>query len=108
MPAKSDSKKLNTSIRLEPDLRKKLEAIADLEFRSLANQIHLFLLYATEDYIQTHNLEFDAKEGRFKNANTSSKRPLRVEFPSSAFDEPVLPKIESAQPPNVHSSRPQK
>jgi hypothetical protein len=92
---------------LEPNLRKKLEAISDLEFRSLANQIHYFLLYAADEYIQARGLEFDEKEGRFKTFERPANAPLR-KFQKSAFDEPVLPKNESEQPPTARSSRSQK
>jgi hypothetical protein len=45
-------KKQNTTIRLEPELRKKLEAIASFEYRPLANQIHVFLIEAVERYFE--------------------------------------------------------
>lgn len=42
--------KKNLTIRLAPELRKKLEFIAEREMRTLANQMTVFLTQGVKDY----------------------------------------------------------
>lgn len=43
------------SVRLDDDLRGKLEFIAEREYRTLANQITLFLLQSVSNYFSDEN-----------------------------------------------------
>ena len=44
------SLKKNLTIRLDPEMRRQLEFIAERELRTLANQITVFLTYGVREY----------------------------------------------------------
>ena len=50
--------KKNLTVRLDPDLRMTLEAIAESELRTLANQITVFLRQGITEYKKTHKVKF--------------------------------------------------
>ena len=51
-----DSTKQNLTIRLAPDLRAKLEFIANRELRTLSNQITKFLIEGVDCYMEGNQL----------------------------------------------------
>jgi predicted transcriptional regulator len=56
MPRKPKCQTITTTIRLESDLRDMLEHIAAREYRSLTNQMTLFLRDACDSYMEIHDL----------------------------------------------------
>lgn len=49
------SKKMTPmSFRLSEDMKRKLEIIAQSEFRPVSNQVEFFLNKAIEDYLESH------------------------------------------------------
>jgi predicted transcriptional regulator len=56
-----------TSIRLDDELRSKLNAIAEREIRTLSNQVTFFLRHAVEDYEEKSELTWF--NGRYCNAD---------------------------------------
>jgi len=57
--------KRNLTVRMDDELREKLELIAAREMRTLANQITYFLAGAIEEYISQNELFYSPEEGRF-------------------------------------------
>ena len=55
-----NSAKKNLTIRLDPEVRMMLEAIAAAELRTLANQITLFLRHGISDYMSEYKIKFTA------------------------------------------------
>ena len=51
-----NTQKYSTSIRLEQDLKEKINAIANYEMRSIANQIQLFLNQSVDLYLNNKNI----------------------------------------------------
>ncbi len=48
----------NLTLRLDTDIRAQLEAIAECEYRTLANQINAFLRQSIKQYLEKNHLEF--------------------------------------------------
>lgn len=57
--------KKNLTVRLDPEIRRMLEAIAEVELRTLANQITLFLQKGIADYMLENKIKFvESDDGR--------------------------------------------
>ena len=54
--------KKNLSVRLAPELRQKLEFIAEQEMRTLANQITVFLTRGVNDYFSNERNKKDFED----------------------------------------------
>lgn len=55
--------KKNMTIRLDDELREKLQLVADREMRPLANQMVYFLAQGLENYIMQNALNYLPEEG---------------------------------------------
>ena len=50
--------KKNLTVRLEPEMRSMLEAIAEHELRTLANQIYVFMRQSVDRYLESNQVKF--------------------------------------------------
>lgn len=50
--------KKNLTVRLEPEMRSMLEAIAEHELRTLANQIYVFMRQSIDRYLEVNQVKF--------------------------------------------------
>jgi len=55
--------KRNLTIRLDDEMREKLQLVADREMRPLANQIMYFLAQGLDTYIRQNSLNYVPEEG---------------------------------------------
>lgn len=55
--------KRNLTIRIDDEMREKLQLIADREMRPLANQVIYFLAQGLNGYLKEHELQYDEENG---------------------------------------------
>ena len=65
--------KQNLTVRIDPEMRQKLETIAEHEVRTLANQIYVFLRQGIDRYLEDNHLKF--RDGGYTGMNYSELVP---------------------------------